>query len=356
MTIKAIHRYLSLVVAALWLVQAMTGILSVFRWEIDNATVTGASVPADYRALGSQIDAMRSAPDGSVSSLWSAGGSEARFTIYFSDATRSGVMLADGRGKPLRVRSSETAIARGAFWDSVHTVHTSLFAGPAGEWLIGFSGIFLLTNIILGLKLAWPRRGTWRRILLLKPSGNTPAKLYGWHRKFGLWLGIPALVPIAAGVMLAFLDAVESGLDARLKEPAAIAVAAAPGTDVGAGRAISAALEAYPGASFSGMYLPDHDTPWYRVRLRAPGEVPRKWGATTVFVSQASGEILHSYDASDPEPGRAVIDTVYPLHTGQIGGWVGRGLVFAIGLWLVGMIGFGIALWTKRRSRSVRKA
>ncbi len=51
--------------AAFWLLQALTGILLVFRWEIDDALVAGPSRPADPAALGARIESI-ARDDGSV--------------------------------------------------------------------------------------------------------------------------------------------------------------------------------------------------------------------------------------------------------------------------------------------------
>ena len=109
------------------------------------------------------------------------------------------------------------------------------------------------------------------------------------------------------------------------------------------------ALETFPGSSFSGVSLPDEESPWYRVRLRNQGEVPRKWGTTVVWVSASDGHVIDAYNASTPRPGRAFTDTLYALHTGQIGWLVGRLIVLAIGLCLLMLIALGIPLWWKRR-------
>ena len=72
MTFRQVHRWVSLTVAAIWLVQAITGILSVFRWEIDDWTVAGEHVPVDLKAVGARVDArslalecLKKAPKGS---------------------------------------------------------------------------------------------------------------------------------------------------------------------------------------------------------------------------------------------------------------------------------------------------
>jgi len=256
-------------------------------------------------------------------------------------------MRIDGQGRPLRIRSADWLAARGAIWDSITTVHTKLFAGNVGSWLIGMSGMLLLTNIILGLKLAWPRRGSWRKTLLRRPAGGAAALLYGWHRKVGLWFAIPALFTVSAGVAMVFVDSLEAALDAGIELPSV--AGSAPATHgISTPVAVGTALARFPEASFSGLSMPDNESPWYRIRLLNSGEVLRKWGTTTVFVSK-TGRILGAYDATNPTPGRAVVDTLYPLHTGQIGGVVGRIIVFLLGCALLSLLPLGIALWWMRR-------
>ena len=48
--------------------------------------------------------------------------------------------------------------------------HHELLAGKTGSWIVGISGILLLSNLTLGLITAWPRRGWWRASL--KPSSK----------------------------------------------------------------------------------------------------------------------------------------------------------------------------------------
>ena len=348
MTFRQVHRWISLTVAAIWLVQAITGTLSVFRWEIDDWTVAGERVPADFTAVGAKVDALAAAPKTSVSSVWTSGTSAARFDVHYTSAEHYRVMRIDGQGRTLRDRSGEQLAAQGAIWDTITSVHTSLRLGDFGEWLIGLSGLLLLSNITLGLKLAWPKRGTWRKTLLAKPTGSSVARLYGWHRKVGLWFAFPALLTVTAGVSMVFADGLERGLGAEIQEPAPPRATGKSG--IGFAAAIATALQTYPGASFSGVSLPDEEEPRYRVRLRNAGEVPRKWGTTIVWVGAQDGRVLGTYDAAAPRPGRAITDTMYALHTGQIGGLAGRLVVLAIGFCLLTLIALGLPLWWKRRA------
>ena len=356
MTVRQVHRWISLSVALIWLVQAATGTLNVFRWELDERTVAGEAVPVNFRALGAAVDRLAAAPGTSVSSVWTSGTGAGRFDIHYSVGDSGRVMRVDGRGRRLRDRSSDAAATDGAIWDSITSIHTSLMAGDAGKWLIGISGLLLLSNILLGLKLAWPKRRTLLKILFGWPAGGPAARLYGWHRKLGLWLAFPALLTVSAGVLMVFADGVERALGAGLPDP--VAAATGPVQEpIGFGAAVGVALQAFPRATFSGASLPSEDAPWYRVRVRNAGELPRKWGTSVVYVAPGDGLVLGTYDAARPRAGRAILDTLYALHTGQAGGTLGRLIVLAIGMSLLALIGLGVPLWwTRRRLKAARSA
>lgn len=353
MTFRQVHRWISLTVAAIWLVQAVTGTLSVFRWEIDDWTVAGEHVPVDLKAVGAKVDALAATPNTAVSSVWTSGTNAGRFDVHYDRNDAYRIMRVDGQGRTLRDRSGDQIAAQGAIWDTITSIHTSLMLGDTGKWLIGISGLLLLSNIVIGLKLAWPKRGTWRKTLFGKPAGKSAAQIYGWHRKVGLWFAFPALLTVTAGVSMVFSDGLERGLHAELADPV-LGTPGEPAGRVGFAQAVEMALATFPGSSFSGVSLPDEESPWYRVRLRNSGEVPRKWGTTVVWVEASDGHVIDVYNASTPRPSRAFIDTLYALHTGQIGWVIGRLIVLAIGLCLLTLIALGIPLWWKRRS--VRKA
>lgn len=348
MSFRKVHRWISLTVALIWLVQALTGTLSVFRWELDEQTVAGEVVPVKFAVLGAAVDKLETQPGTSVSSVWTSGTSANRFDVHYSVGSSDRVMRVDGLGRPLRDRSSDQLARQGAIWDSIHTIHTSLMAGDTGKWLIGISGLLLITNILLGLKLAWPKRRTFVKVMFRAPAGGPAARLYGWHRKVGLWFALPALLTVSAGVMMVFVAGVERVLKAEIPDP--VVSSSGPGQGpVGFGSAVQVALETFPDASFSGASLPTHEAPWYRIRLRNAGELPRKWGTSVVYVAAADGRVLSTYDAARPVPGRAVVDTLYALHTGQMGGIFGRITVLVIGCLLLTLLALGLSLWWIRR-------
>ena len=61
-TLRQVHRYLALALAVLWLSQALTGLVMVFRWELDDAFIAGDAVPLDPAALEQIRNALAGAP------------------------------------------------------------------------------------------------------------------------------------------------------------------------------------------------------------------------------------------------------------------------------------------------------
>lgn len=348
--IKRIHRYLGLACAIFWLVQATTGMMIMFRWEIDDATLVGASVPVDPNALAARTEAL--ARTGStLSSMWASGGAEGRFDIFHESGGVDHVTRVDGSGRVLRDRGDEP-IASGGMWDSLTRIHQSLMAGDTGAWIVGVSGILLLTNLALGLRIAWPR-GSLARVLTRKPAGQPLAQTYGWHRLLGLWVGIPAMVSVSAGVLLVFVGGVERNLGAELvplSQPGAVTTS----RHVGVADAIGGALARHPGAVLSGISFPSEEDRTYTIRLNLPGETRRIYGATTVVMSAADGQILLDHDARRSGWRRSFVETLYPFHTGQVAGVPGRLMLLGVGIWLITMIVLGLRLWWLRMSAARR--
>ena len=126
-------------------------------------------------------------------------------------------------------------------------------------------------------------------------------------------------------------------------------VAGPSATRVAPGAAIATALGRYPGSTLAGAAFPDDENPWYRIRVLQPEESRRVFGTTTVFVGARTGQVLGDFNALTAPPARKFMDTLFPIHTGEIGGLAGRLGIVVIGLWLLTMIVFGVSLWLSRR-------
>ena len=348
LTLKRLHRWIGLACAMFWFIQALTGVLIVFRWEMDDASIASPQIAVNPSALGERIEALKR--EGSdVSSMWASGGKAGRFDIFYESNGADRSMRIDGEGNILRDRSDKDGLANGGIWDKLSRVHQKLLGGDFGAWIVGISGMLLLSNLVLGLKLAWPRRWNVKTLTGL-PTGKPAVRTHGWHRLLGLWVAFPAIAIVATGIMLVFVDTVERTLGATL-EPAQIAAKSASRASIGPGEAMKLALGRYPEATISGVSLPSNEQDSYRIRLNVPGETARIYGSTTVILASSDGAILLDHDARKSRWNRWIVETLYPFHTGQAGGMIGRILQVAIGIWLATMIVLGFRLWLLRRRK-----
>lgn len=354
-SLTKLHRWLSLAALLFWTVQALTGVLIVFHWEIDDALIAAPHRATDLQAIDRRLALLAPAGSGrSIASVWISAGAPDRWDVTVSDghAGTSDAVRIDGAGDVLRVRHDGERFADGGWIDTLVLLHQTLLGGDTGSWIVGLSGCLLLGNLIMGLVMAWPRKGFWKRSLTPPRAGPPVARLYGWHRAVGLWVVIPALLLVSAGVARVFADGFERMIGAPV--PTAAAIKPAP-LGIAFSQAVSIAVARHPGATPAGIDFPTAEDATWHIRLLARGEPRRAYGMTTVWVDGNDGRVVADVDAVHAPFTRRFADLVYPLHTGELGGLAGRIAVMAIGLWLLSMIGIGASLWfTRSRLRKGR--
>lgn len=358
-SLKKIHRYVSLGLAAVWLVQALTGVLMVFHWELDDALVAGEHRPvAPVDVAAAAVRVQREYPASTVTAFYATAGAADRFDIYLDNPQgNTDIVRVDGSGRTLVARPLDYDYRRAGLIQAAIVLHQTLFAGEAGKTFLGVSAVFLLTNIVMGLMLAWPRRAEWRRALLPRTSRVRIANVFAWHRAAGLWLALPALCLITAGMLVAFEDPLDELLGTGAS-PVALAGVHSSRVDslttatVAPMVAMQTAMQRFPAAVPTSMRMPGKESPWYQVRLKQPGEARRVYGQTAVFVSADDGRIIAVNDALQASRTQRFVYALIPTHTGEILGNPGRLLAMAVGLWLLTMLVLGVTLWSgRRRSR-----
>ena len=348
--LRTLHRWIGLSLLCVWLVQAATGVLMVFHWELDDALLAAPSQPVSFDAIGQRVAALaKERRHSHVLTVYPTGGAPDRFDIFVENADgRSDVVRVDGAGRNVVTRPSNYDYAHAGLINAAVILHQSFFAGDTGRRLLGASGLFLLISLVFGVRLAWPGRGRWRSVLVPRGVRPGPGRWYAWHRAVGLWLAIPAAVFLTAGVLLAFDDPLEELLGAAPARPTLVA-APADAVPIGPAQAIATAIARFPGSSFSGLRMPSTEAAWYRVRVKQPGERRRVFGTTAVYVAAAGGAVLAVEDAHAVSWRRIFLDVAYPIHTGEYVGWPGRWVALASGCLLLTSMTLGSLLWWRRR-------
>lgn len=353
-SVVKIHRWLGVGAAIFWFIEAVTGVLLAFHFEAEDAAMTMAHRPTEPAAIEQRLDSFAAAgDDAKVYWIWTSAGLPDRYVVLFADpqgVTRKAYI--DGGGEVLRDRAANDH----TFLSLMRAIHIDLLAGKTGYWILAITGLLLVTNIITGVVVSWPRKGGWRAALLPTGGGSASANLYAWHRAVGLWAAIPAVVIAGTGSLILM-----EGPMRKLVNAPEIELPANPpeGPSVGFAAASRAAVEAIPGSRFVGTTLPTPEDASYHAWVRAPGELYRGgYGGSLVVVDANDASIRGAWPATDAKAGYAFIGSFYPLHTGESAGLIGRVLIMAVGLWLAAIIVLGIWLWLKRRParKSAEKA
>lgn len=339
-----VHKWLSLAALAFWLVQAGTGLLLTFHREIGDRLIAGGAVPLNVPLLSQRVEALQNDAV-HVRSFISTGGIRERYKVSLIDTPEdlSRDVLVDGQGRLLHSFDKE-----GRTWAStLVTLHESLFAGEAGRWIVGISGLLLFSNLGLGAALALRGKTKWHDRLVPGRFGKLKLRMFTWHRAIGLWAAVPAAIIVLAGVFSVFEDGIRRFLSAPVSELAA--PRAGPVGGVMLEDAISTSLHLYAQARLVAVTFPTDERPVWSVRLRQPGEGYETFGRTTVYIDSTSGKVLGTLDPMRDRFTQRMIDLFYPVHTGEVFGIAGRLLVFATGSWLVVMLGTGVLLFSSRR-------
>lgn len=347
--LRIVHRWLSIAMLGFWFVQAVTGALLVFSWEIDDAAISAPHVPTDIAAINRRIAQLRADnPGAEIPAFRATAGAPDRYDIDMIRAPGEPYAMTriDGAGHVLRTRTGDALMKRGSFFDLALDVHEALFAGDLGGWIVGFSGLLLLSNLLIGLRLAWPGRGRWRRALWPAAAPSPVARVHAWHRALGLWGVVPAIVAAACGTALIFVAGLGALLGVEDRSPRAPAMT---GPAITMPAAVARAASLYPDATLARVQFPTKQDAYYVVALRQPGEAARVYGSTLISVAAADGRIIDVVDPFRMSAGERALDLLYPIHTGEVGGTAGRLLVLFVGLWLATMILLGTMLWIRRR-------
>ena len=331
----------------MWFIQAVTGSLISFSFELEDVMLSTAGPPTDLAAIEQRMDALATAgPQSKVNWIWTTAGLDDRYVINFNDgAGNNHRARIDGSGEILHDRRIDDH----TFLSLMRELHLTLMAGTIGHWILAIAGILLVTNLIFGLVVGWPRRGAWRRALQPSSQGDGVATAFSWHRALGLWAAIPIIFVVGTGTLIFFEHEIADLIGAP---DVSLPVNPPTGPPVGFAVAARAAVEAIPGSRFVGTPLPSAEDASYYAWVRAPGELYRGgYGGSLVVVDANDGSIRGAYPATEAGPAKAFVASLYPLHTGEAGRLIGRVLVMIVGFWLAASIVFGVLLWFRRSRR-----
>lgn len=249
------------------------------------------------------------------------------------------------------VATWETQWQRPEIW--LFDFHRHLFMGKSGETAAGILALIGLGFVVTGCMLWWQRRKAFAPRLF--PAKLKRSAILAHHRDLGI-LASPALVlSLLTGASLA-IKPLGLLLVSAWSSPAAIAAATSPPREAGAQlnaglpwtQIITQAERRFPHAELRLLTFPKQPGDPVSIRMRQAGEwLPN--GRTTLWFSPANGRMLGALDAATVPQGGRILDKIYPLHAGKVGGVVYRLVLTISGLSLAWLGSLAVcAFWSRR--------
>ena len=351
-----IHTWLGISLGLFWALQGLTGATLVFNRDLQDAAFARPSQAA-MESLDQVIARSSAAAGARVTKLESFGPDPRLLLAYYQSTHGERTLVIDGRdGTVLDRRNPDAQLpSGGATWGWLLRLHESLLLGDSGLLIVGTSGSFLLASLLVGLwNAGW--FGKLHAAAGMTRLRATRPRLKGWHRLIGIAAAPALIIMVSAGIYLAFAPELRSVLaeTAGYRPPYKPKPRTAPPMiRFSAQQAYAIARAHFPGSTLVRIALPSAKSPVYFFRLLQPDDNRRWAGTSTVAIDPASGAIVDAYDSRKGPLANRLTDAIYSVHTGDVGGVVGRLFVLLAGLSLPAIAVTGAITWF-RRGRGTR--
>lgn len=352
-----LHRWVGLTLAVLLTIQGLSGMLLVFRDEIDRVihpalVVDPAPARVPVQALMDVVEALH--PGVPVNraefSAWEDGA--VLFKLTAKDGTRWLTAVDPYRG--VIVRDGSLAAWPGEW---IFLIHDSLLAGPVGETIVGIEGFGLLFLALTGPIIWWPGRKRLKQGFKVITGRGADLKWRTLHRAGGALIAAVLVMSATTGVLMVWKPQFRDML--RIVTPVTEKPAPKVGEQPGAAMIPLDRLVAKARAEYGA-------TPLRQIRFSSEGRVAaiflesditvRAEGAKQIYYNRYDGSDVGHYVSGALPVGTEVVDWLITLHTGMFGGTATRLLMLVAGLSLAGLSASGLWLWYSRTSRGRKRA
>ncbi|RVT95109.1 PepSY-associated TM helix domain-containing protein [Sphingomonas crocodyli] len=339
-TLDTLHRWTGGLIGLVLALLGLSGAILVHRdaWimlpHAEDARVE------DFDAVARATARMMASPDARPQSI-----------IYASDSFGLD-RLTFAKGAGAYADQAGTIVTR---WDSqwarpeiwMFDFHHHLFAGDAGEVVIGIAGICGLFFVVSGTILWWRTRRTFEARLL--PRRFSRPAILRHHRDLGIMAAALLLLSLYTGIAFIFRPVTTlvlgpgapAAIEKANKAPKAPSAKLSPDVDWAA--IVRTAHARFPDAELRIVSLPRKDSGLISVRMRQPAEwLPN--GRTMLWFAADSGRLVETRDAlAQPLQVRG-FNLIYPLHAAKVGGLAYRLVMTLSGLALT-LLG-SLAAWS----------
>jgi uncharacterized iron-regulated membrane protein len=367
-TLIAVHKYAGLFAGVVIVVLGLTGSVSVYWRELQEAlderyVVHPGTQWASYDAIMTSVNT--SFPNRSkawyLDFPWYPEGT--LYAVYHEPEER-----ADEYEAPLYVAVDPyTAKVIGHYyWGDtlvswLYNLHSHLNAGLFGLQVVGIFGIVFLFLALSGLYLWWPVGRFNRRHFTTSPRYGAATFEFDLHRVGGFYAFLVLTVVAATGATIIYAEPIGRFVDriAPMNTPLGGEgehehnVAAPQGARLSPDEAVAQARKLFPNATVRGLFAPgDRSDAAYGAVLRQPGEIfTPHYPDTQVWVDRNDGAVLSVVDPMRQNASRRLMDVYYEFHNGEALGSFGRALVCLAGFMPLLLFVTGLRQWLRIRRR-----
>lgn len=351
--LRRIHRWLGLSLALYLVLQTTTGILLVYRHELQARwsqsgspdVDTGVSVP--MQSVLDRIDAVY--PQLEVDRIYYPKVRGEPYIAHLGGAEGGAVRLAEIDPSSGKVSEASPGIR---LLELAFDLHHELLLGGAGLYLVGGLGLALLMSAVSGLWLWWPGLRRLRHAYKVKLKGAGVRSLFDWHRVTGSLVAPIVIVSAITGFLLSYGGLLRTAF-AVPAVPVRAAAQSPAGAPMNVDTLIAIAASTIPNGGVRDLrFDPDNGllaaVVFFDESRHRSGPLDRVW------VDPRSGEVLGISENEKLDAGNRFFAWLYPLHTELGLADKGRALSTAGGAGLLLLSVTGPWLWWRKRQRRSR--
>jgi uncharacterized iron-regulated membrane protein len=370
-----IHKIIGLVAGAIFVLVGLSGTVLSYREEADeflNASLMRVETPAQAspRSLDEILAAAVAAmpPDAKLERLklprHPAAATAITYMVETDDFQSSfremfvDPYTARAKGSRLLLRGDDVFSQPPI--QILMAFHWTLLLGPNQGWIIGVVGIVMIASIGVGVYLWLPRNGDWKSGLRVKWGASAGRVVYDLHRGIGAYFAAVLLVILFTGVAMIFKPATRAAtamFSMVRADPDFGKSTPIPGrTPIGVDAAVASAGKVFPDGRLHWVMLPSTPKGVYVVGRQSAHEPSRSKTFRNVSIDQYSGEVLRIEDRKGFTAGERFIEWLFPLHSGEAFGEIGRPFVALFGLIPLALYVTGFLRWRQKRRAWKRSA
>ncbi|GAB2837858.1 PepSY-associated TM helix domain-containing protein [Pseudoduganella ginsengisoli] len=368
--LTALHRWAGFTLGALFVLMGLSGTVLVFDEELDAALnpalyhggcASASTAPVDAALAADAVQARWPGARPGFVYLPEQPGGIYRVTFKAPKVADNEAMV-DACGIVLGSRDRQAGTLDALhLMPTLQTWHLNMFQGKEGRMAQGYIGLAIAVLLIAGLVLAWPKSGhgikKWRRALHVKLNQHRYRTHYDLHRAAGL-LFMPLLLVLALTGFYNGLPELGRSLVAGVAPVAADRRALAlPKLEKG-----EAAISWKEVQAIAAPYLTNGtqlvaiarqpERGLYQARMRRADDSQRS-GTYRLFIDMRTGKVLQISNPRAGEYADIFLASLFPLHSGQLGGPAIKWLIALSGLLPALFFFTGITTWLLRRKKQL---